>query len=74
MEQKIITIKDVAADYYKISEVAEIFNVTRRTIYRWINRGKLRRCRFGKPTYIPKEDVGKLIEEFKRIRAPKEKI
>ena len=71
MEEELINIHEVEADYYTVLEVAAIFNVTRRTIYRWVNRGLLRRCRFGKRAMIPKSDVNHLVENYQKIQAPK---
>ncbi len=33
---------------YSPAEAAELLNVTRQTIYNWINRGELKATRYGK--------------------------
>jgi len=40
-----------------ITEAAKILGVTRMTIYRWINKGKIRSVSFGTINYIPRQDV-----------------
>lgn len=48
--------------FYKISDVAEVFSVTRQTIYNWIEEGKINVTRInGIPRISEKE-----IERLKR--------
>ncbi|PIS04655.1 MAG: excisionase [Candidatus Buchananbacteria bacterium CG10_big_fil_rev_8_21_14_0_10_42_9] len=62
------------ADFkYKLlttEEVAEIFKVNLRTVYRWIDAGKLRAAKIGHKTYrIYEHDVVKFINS--RMVTPK---
>jgi len=50
-------------EYYTISEAAEQVGVTRQTISRWINEGKLLAEKIGRETLIKIEQVNQLIDE-----------
>lgn len=44
-------------DYLTISEVARRLEVSRQTIWRWVNDGKFTAEKVGRQVFIPKEDV-----------------
>lgn len=54
-DHRLLTIKE-ACDYLRIS---------RATLYRFINQGKLKPVKIGKRTLIDKADLDRLIEESK---------
>ena len=42
--------------YYTVQELAKIFNVHLRTIYRWAKSNKIRYTRINKQYFFPKSD------------------
>ena len=48
--------------YFTISEAAKEADVTRQTISRWINQGKLKAEKIGRETLIEKELLNELID------------
>lgn len=50
--------KDI--EIYTLKEIEELFSVTRRTLYNWIESGKLRAFKIGKEWRVTKE----ALEEF----------
>lgn len=42
---------------YSLKEAEEIFNVSRRTLYRWIDEGKIKAVKLGGRWRIPAEEV-----------------
>lgn len=50
--------KDI--EVYTLKEIEELFSVTRRTLYNWIESGKLRAFKIGKEWRVTKE----ALEEF----------
>lgn len=53
--------------YLRISEVAEIINVDRSTIFRWIEKGYLQSSKFPSGTYrISKQDLQDFIKTYKK--------
>ncbi len=46
---------------YTPIEVAKIFKVTRKTIYNWIESGKIKPIKIGNVIRIPKEEVERIL-------------
>ncbi len=57
-ERRLLTVKE-ACDYLRISKVS---------LYKLINQGKLKPVKIGKRTLIDKADLDRLIEESKGER------
>lgn len=53
---------------YTISEVADIFKVTTRTIHNWIAEGRLPIIKIGKTVRISDEDIKALIDTRRTIK------
>lgn len=55
---------------YNMREVAEYFNITRKTVYSWVKQGRLPRPinRAGSPRW----DTTQMVETFKNWRKPTE--
>lgn len=50
--------------HYLVEDVAELLGVTRRTVIRWMDDGKLRRIYYdSRSVCIPVEDVDKLLND-----------
>ncbi len=49
--------------FYSTTEVANLFNVNRVTVYRWAKEGKIKAYEVGKHLKIPVSEVGKLIKD-----------
>lgn len=47
----------IAQEYFKVTEVAQLFKVTRQAVYKWINEGQLRAVRIGMSTRIRSDDL-----------------
>lgn len=52
--------KDI--EVYTLSEIAELLQVTRRTIYNWIKGGKLKAFRAGKEWRVTKEALAEFTQ------------
>ncbi len=48
--------------FYSTTEVANLFNVNRVTVYRWAREGKIKAYEVGSHLKIPVSEVGKLIK------------
>ena len=48
-------------DYYRPDEVAIYFSINRRTVYRWIETGKIEAVKVGKMLRIPREALENII-------------
>jgi len=49
--------------YYKMLEVAQMFNVSKQAIYKWVTEGKIKHIRLADTTIrIPAEEVLKMQE------------
>lgn len=48
--------------FYSTTEVANLFNVNRVTVYRWAREGKIKAYEVGRHLKIPVSEVGKLIK------------
>jgi excisionase family DNA binding protein len=49
-------------NFYKVDEVAEIFNVKPITIRKWCQLGFIKARKFGKSWYIFRDDLSDLID------------
>lgn len=62
-------------EYYSTTEVAAIFNVSRKTIFMWIKNGKIKGEKIGRNFVIPYESIieklGKKLGEDKKIEIEK---
>jgi excisionase family DNA binding protein len=52
-------------DYYRISELTQKFKVSRYTIYKWINEGKIQGVRIGGNIRIVKSSFDSFIQPIK---------
>lgn len=52
-----------AHDYLTPAEVAEVFKVSERTVYRWCEAGTLRHIKVGGTVRIPRAALDELDEE-----------
>lgn len=52
-------------DYYRINELAKKFKVSRHTIYKWINEGKVQAVRIGGNIRIVKSSFDSFIHLIK---------
>jgi PTS system nitrogen regulatory IIA component len=50
-----------------VKEAAELLHVSQKTVYRWIDEGKLPFKRLGKQYYIERADVSQLLTEEEQI-------
>ena len=48
-------------NYYTIQNAAKLIDCTLPTLYNWKRKGKIRFKKVGDKTYIPKEDIDKII-------------
>ncbi|HOE19183.1 MAG TPA: helix-turn-helix domain-containing protein [Syntrophorhabdaceae bacterium] len=48
-------------DYYRPDEVAIYFSINRRTVYRWIETGKIEAVKVGKMLRVPREALENII-------------
>lgn len=49
-----------STDLTNVATAAAELHVTRMTIYRWVNDGKILAVKFGKSTFIPKSEIERL--------------
>ena len=54
----------MAKMFFSTSEVADLFNVNRVTIYRWVKEGMVKGYKVGKHLKIPLAEVERLKREF----------
>jgi excisionase family DNA binding protein len=52
--------------YYTIEEVAKMLKVVYLTVYRWIQNGELRACKFGKQYRIENRDINNFKKSNKK--------
>jgi len=52
--------------YYTISDIAEQFEKSEPTVYRWVNSGKLHGTRCGNEMLFTADDVNRFIEESRK--------
>lgn len=48
-------------DYYRPDEVAIYFSISRRTVYRWIETGKIEAVKVGKMLRVSREALENII-------------
>lgn len=46
-----------------VKETADLFGVTKRTIFRWIKSGKIKSVKIGRTVRIKKSEIYRVIEE-----------
>lgn len=51
------------ANFYDINSVADMFSVTRATIYNMIVANKIKAIRFGRKWLITEEEINRIINE-----------
>ena len=56
----------VMNNFYKVSEVAEIFKVKPITIRKWCQAGNINAKKFGKSWYIYKDELVELMNSSKK--------
>jgi len=56
----------VMNNFYKVSEVAEIFKVKPITIRKWCQAGNINAKKFGKSWYIYKDELAELMNSSKK--------
>jgi excisionase family DNA binding protein len=50
-------------DMYKVSELAQILHVSSRTIYNWINAGRVKALRLGpSSTRVTRREIQRLLD------------
>jgi excisionase family DNA binding protein len=58
-------------NFYKVSEVAEIFKVKPITIRKWCQAGNINAKKFGKSWYIYKDELADLMNSSKKGQSRK---
>ena len=56
----------VMNNFYKVSDVAEIFKVKPITIRKWCQAGNINAKKFGKSWYIYKDELAELMNSSKK--------
>ena len=51
---------------YTVTEVAKMFSVSRQTVLKWINNGKIKAVKVVKVYRIPKEKIDRLIDKQRK--------
>ncbi|HOX00426.1 MAG TPA: response regulator [Deltaproteobacteria bacterium] len=64
----------MAKMFFSTSEVADLFNVNRVTIYRWVKEGMVKGYKVGKHPKIPLAEVERMKREFGFGDVPLEKL
>lgn len=49
---------------YTVTEVANMFSVSRQTVLKWINNGKINAVKVVKVYRIPKEEIDRLTQDM----------
>jgi len=63
---KIMNNTELDKDFYTIKQITEILQLSRLTIYRYIDNGKIKTYKFGKEHRIKKEDFESFLEAHKQ--------
>ncbi|MBN1546251.1 MAG: helix-turn-helix domain-containing protein [Syntrophaceae bacterium] len=50
--------------FYSTSETAELFGISRVTVYRWVKDGKIHAYGLGKNLKIPLFEIKRLLQDF----------
>ena len=61
----------VVNNFYKVSEVAEIFKVKPITIRKWCQAGNINAKKFGKSWYIYKDELAELMNSSRKSQNQK---
>lgn len=61
--EKRFTLLDLGRPWYWPSEVATICQVSKMTVYRWIERGTMRPILTIRPLKIPREEILKVLSQ-----------
>ncbi len=61
MKDKVVTVSD---RYYKPEEVAELLQVSRQTVYNWINEGRLQAVKAGRTTRVAREALADFLKPY----------
>ncbi len=56
-------------NFYKVSEVAKIFEVKPITVRKWCQNGNISAKKFGKSWYIYKDDLAEIINPSKKNKS-----
>jgi excisionase family DNA binding protein len=67
IEGKMVKLTISTNDALSIAETCRKIGVSRRTIYRWINSGKLSTLSIAGKTLIPKSEVQRLRKEHRNV-------
>ena len=51
---------------YTVTEVAKMFSVSRQTVLKWINNGKIKAVKVVKVYRIPKEEIDRLTQDMRK--------
>ena len=51
---------------YTVTEVSKMFSVSRQTVLKWINNGKIKAVKVVKVYRIPKEEIDWLIDKQRK--------
>ena len=51
---------------YTVTEVANMFSVSRQTVLKWINNGKISAVKVVKVYRIPKEEIDRLTQDMRK--------
>ena len=49
-----------------VKETAELFGVTKRTVFRWIKSGKMKSVKIGRTVRIKESEIERVIKEGER--------
>ena len=59
-------IEESSDTMYTVTEVANMFSVSRQTVLKWINNGKINAVKVVKVYRIPKEEIDRLIDKQRK--------
>lgn len=51
---------------YTVTEVSNMFSVSRQTVLKWINNGKIKAVKVVKVYRIPKEEIDRLTQDMRK--------
>ena len=51
---------------YTVTEVAKMFSVSRQTVLKWINNGKIKAVKVVKVYRIPKDEINRLTQDMRK--------
>ncbi len=65
--QLLVLVADISERLLKTREVCEILGISKWTLYRWIEEGRIRVVRIASGRYrIPESELRRIIEEVKK--------